>query len=275
MSLYHGVNLVTRIVDSSKRYQGTISNFHIDLQLPLHSSEFNKIAVIGISIPKSFYDIDDDITGLTLTENTTTINVNIPAGFYNSTTLKNALSLALTTNSPNNFTYTVTYSSVTNKFTFTCSDTVTPLELGFPEFPGSLYQQCGFLINDVVSFTAGVLTSTHSIAIPKINRLFIKSDACNTSIDQILQEVYVTGIYPSLSYIFWESPNLDLYSKDFTLSTNNTYNFQIVDKNGQEVEFNNQEVIFSICLYKKDNTNEAVLQNLRIDNEEKLLKMSQ
>jgi hypothetical protein len=145
---------------------------------------------------------------------------------------------------------------------------------GFP-VTGSLYQQMGFASDTGVFFQDGILVSSISIQIPKINRLFIRSDACNTTIDQTLQEIYVAGIYPSLSYIVWESPNLDLYSKDFTLQSNNTYNFQIVDKDGNEVDFNNLDVIFSICLYKKDSTNEALLANLKIQNEQELLKTTE
>jgi hypothetical protein len=87
----------------------------------------------------------------------------------------------------------------------------------------------------------------------------------------LLQEVYEVGLYPSLSYIVYTNNNLDLYSKQFTLSTSNTYTFTITDKDGDLIDFQNQEIVFSIALYKKDATSEAVLENLKVDNLEKIL----
>ena len=271
MSLYHQDNIIHRVVNSADRLSGSVSNFTINLNLPTIASTFDKICCISCSIPKSWYDIPESITGFTLTEDTVTVNCNIPAGFYSSSTLRSAVETVLNQNSPFSNTYTVTYSSVTNRFTFVCSDTTTPLMLGFP-LNNSLYSQLGFNNDYLESFTDGVLTSSNSISIPHINRLFIKSDCCGTVLDNLLQELYVTSVYPSRSFIYWENTGMiDVYSKPFSISNNNVYNFIITDSRGQEIDFQGQELNFSLIFFKKNNTDQAVLENIKADNLEKIL----
>ena len=63
MSIYHGESRVFYI-DSSNRTSGTDSNFQINVNLP--KNNFNRVALLQLSCPKSFYNFSTDKNTFTL-----------------------------------------------------------------------------------------------------------------------------------------------------------------------------------------------------------------
>jgi hypothetical protein len=274
MSLFHSNNSLSVIIDSENRLSGSTSNFTINPSLPNYVSTFDRVVLSQISIPKSFYDININCNSLTYTENGVPINITIPIGMYNVNSLASILSSSLTSNSINSYTYTITYpnaytSANTNKFTFTCSNTSVPISFIFSS--NSLYQQMGFNNNSINTFSSGSITSTNSINISYINRLFLKSSCCNTSYNSILQELLVVGSYPSTSYVYWENlSNSDTYSKEFTQPNDNFFSFQLYDRYGNIVDLNGQNFVFSLHFYKKNHTDELHADSIKLDNLNKI-----
>ena len=273
MSLFHSDNIRIVVVDSSQRYSGTSSNFSIDLNLPAYCGNFDRIALNQISLPRSWYDVATNYNTFTLKEGVTSVTITVPVGMYNVNSLGTAVGTLLSSASPNGYTYTLTYpnsatSVNTNKYTITCSNVVTTKQLIFTT---SMYQQLGFASNSTNTFSTAPLTSTNSISISYINRVFLKTNACSTAQDNILQEILVAGQYPSTSFVYYENINFDTNSKEFTNPLNNAWDFSLYDRYGNIIDLNGLEMVFSLIFYKKSKTDELHMEHLKIQNLEKIL----
>jgi hypothetical protein len=273
MSLFHSDNVRIVVVDSSQRYSGTSSNFSIDLNLPAYCGDFDRIALNQISLPRSWYDVATNYNTFTLREGITSVVITVPVGMYNVNSLATTIGTLLSSASPNGFTYTLTYPNSatvvnTNKYTITCSNSATSKQL---IFTNSMYQQLGFAINSTNTFTGATLVSTNSISISYINRVFLKTNACSTAQDNILQEILVAGQYPSTSFVYYENINFDINSKEFTNPLNNSWDFSLYDRYGNIVDLNGLEIVFSLIFYKKSKTDELHMEHLRIQTLEKIL----
>lgn len=102
--------------------------------------------VLEVQIPFSFYIINSSTNTFGLLESVGGVSttVTIPVGYYNATTLATATGLALTATSlaiGNNtgagWTYTVVYSALTGKFTFTSTQSSGSFTLAMGQFAGS------------------------------------------------------------------------------------------------------------------------------------------
>lgn len=275
MSLFHKNDVYISVVDSSQRLSGTSSNFTINLNLPSYVQDFDRVALNQISIPRSWYDVETDYNTFQFKEGVAGIlkTITVPIGMYNCLTLATSLSTLLTTNSQNGYTYTISYpnSSLTvndNLFTFTCSNTVTIFYLIFAT---SMFQQLGFASNTTYTSTTGILKSVNSISISYVNRLFLTSNACNTSYNSYLQEILVAGQYPSTAFIFWENLNYDTNSKEYTNPNNNCWDFVIYDRYGNVINLHGLELVFSLIFYKKNKTDELHMEDIKLRNLENLL----
>lgn len=273
MSLFHSDNIRIVIVDSYLRYSGTSSNFSINLNLPSYCSDFDRIALNQISLPRSWYDVATNFNTFTLREGATSVIITVPVGMYNVNSLGTTIATLLSSTSPNGFTYTLTYPNSatvvnTNKYTITCSNIVATKQL---IFTNSMYQQLGFASNSTNTFNADTLTSTNSISISYINRVFLKSNACSTSQANILNEILVAGQYPSTSFVYYENINFDTNSKEFTNPFNNSWDFSLYDRYGNIIDLNGLEMVFSLIFYKKSKTNELHMEHLKIKTLEKIL----
>ena len=275
MSLFHSNDIYISIVDSSQRVSGTSSNFTINLNLPNFVQDFDRIALNQFSCPRSWYDVATAVNTFQFKEGIagTLKTITVPVGMYNVNTLALSIASLLTTNSQNGYTYTVTYpnSSLTvntNKLTFTSSNTSTVF---YFIFTTSMFQQLGFSSNSTNSSTSGVLTSTNSISISYINRVFLASNACNTSYNSYLQEILIAGQYPSTSFVYYENLNYDTNSKEFTNPQNNCWDFTLYDRYGNIVDLNGLELVFSLIFYKKNKTDELHMEHMKIQHLEKIL----
>jgi len=275
MSLFHKNEVYISVVDSSQRITGTSSNFTINLNLPSFVQDYDRVALNQISIPRSWYDVETGVNTFQFKEGAggTLKTITVTPGMYNCLTLASAIATLLTSNSQNGYTYTVTYpnSAVTvnnNLFTFTSSNTSTVF---YFIFGTAMYQQMGFASNTTYTSTSGVLTSVNSISISYINRLFLVSNACNTSYNSYLQEILIAGQYPSTSFVFWENLNYDVNSKEFTNPQNNCWDFAIYDRYGNIINLHGLELVLSLIFYKKNKTDELHMEHMRLQNLEKIL----
>lgn len=275
MSLFHKNDVYISVVDSSQKVSGTSSNFTIDLKIPSFVQEFDRVALNQISIPRSWYDVETGVNTFQFREGISGIlkTITVPVGMYNVLTLASTLGGLLTTSSQNGYTYVCSYpnSALTvnnNLFTFTSSNTVTIFYLIFTT---SMYQQMGFALNTTYPSVSGILQSVNSISISYINRVFLTSNACNTSYNSYLQEILIAGQFPSTSFIFWENGNYDTNSKEFTNPTNNAWDFSLYDRYGNLINLHGLEIVFSLIFYKKNKTDEIHLEHIKLQAMENLL----
>ena len=251
---------------------GTSSNFIINLNLPNYVQEFDRIALNQFSCPRSWYDVASSYNTFVFIEGVTSYIITIPPGMYNVYTLATKIGSLLTTASGIN-TYTVSYpnSSLvvnTNKYTFTCSNLTQSYSFVFTT---NMFQQMGFAKNTTYNSASGIITSTNSLSISYINRLFLVSNACNTSYNSYLQEILITGQFPSTSFVYYENINYDTNSKEFTNPQNNCWDFSLYDRYGNIVDLNGLELVFSLIFYKKNKTDEAHLEHIKLQNLEQML----
>jgi hypothetical protein len=267
MSIYHGQQRVY-YVDSFNRINGTDSNFEIKLNLP--SNNYNKVALLQLSCPKSFYNFTTGSNTFILKELGVSRLITIPIGNYTKNTLLQNLGSILTSASLNGWVYAVSYPSNTQPNTGLLTFTVTN-NTGQPQFQfeTSCWLQLGFERNTTYSFSSNSLTSVNCISLSPVNRIYVKSSMCNTSQDSILQEVLQT--FPDNSFIYYENINVDINSKEFTGNTSSTFSFLITDRFGIPIDTHGINVMMSILLYEKNNTDEIHKDELLIKNVERML----
>jgi hypothetical protein len=267
MSIYHG-NSKVFYIDSYNKVSGTDSNFSI--KLDLGKNDFNKIALLQFSCPKSFYNFTSGSNTFTLIEKSVNYTITIPVGNYNKNNLITTLIAQLNGSSGNGWIYNVSYpdssSGNTGLLTFSVSGNgaFQPSFL----FTNSCWLQLGFNINSTNTFIANTLISENCISLSPVNRVFVKSSMCSVSTNSILQEVLQT--FPDNSFIYYENINVDINSKDFTGNNDSLFSFQITDRFGIPVDTHGLNIMMSILLYQKDNTSELHKEELLIKNVERL-----
>ena len=274
MSIYHGNSRVFYI-DSYNRLSGTHTNFNIKLELPA-TNRYNKVAVLQLSVPKSFYNFPSGKNTFTLVEKGVDYTITIPVGSYNKNNLLTNLTSLLTSASGNGWIYTATYPTSTQANTGKITFTVAGNGLFQPslKFGEHCWIQLGFEKNTTYPFVASSLTAPNYLCLSPINRIYVKSNMCNTSQDGILQEVLQA--FPDNSFIYYENINIDINSKDFTPSNSDTiFNFNITDRFGNTIDTNGLNVMMSLLLYEKNNTDEVHKQELMIKNIDRLYNLQE
>jgi hypothetical protein len=264
------------VVDSSQRISGTDTDFLYNIDIP-QTADYDHVVLNQISIPRSFYDIEEPYNTFILKENSTIINCTISEGMYNVYSLILQIQTVLNTNTTLGLTYSVTYPNAatspnTNKLTFTISTLSSyTISLTFPY----MYYQFGFeqnVSNSFVSVVGGYsLTSVNSIQVTGMNRLFLCSDICGLSDNNLLHEILCVGEFPSCSFIFYENLNPHLTNKVFTNKENTAFRFQLFDKNNRVVNLRGLPLIFSFTLFKKSRTDELLYDYYKIKNQQHLM----
>ena len=269
---YHGE---TRIfyVDSYNRVEGTDTDFTVNIDIP--KNNYNKVALLQASIPKSFYNFPDGQNTFTLIENGVNTIITIPVGDYGISSLIANLSQILTSSSSQNWTYNMSFPTYlqpqTGKITWIVSGNF-GLQPSF-HFQSNCFLQLGFNANTTYNFSGNSLISINYISLSPTNRLFIKSDICNTADNSILQEILEP--FPDSSIIYYENINIENNSKDFTAQQSRNFSFTISDRFGIPINTNGLNVIMSIILFKKDDTSELHRQELLINNFERMLQIDE
>lgn len=247
-------------INSNNRLTGTHSNFSYYLNID-PNEEFDRVVVLAASIPKSYYLVDSSYKSFTLQEGVSTVTITFDEGNYTRNGLSIKLQSLLNANSPNDFSYTVTYKNISNnadngKYTITVSGNggVQPIFI----FTNQMYEQLGFNINSSNQFTANVLESTNVVNLTNETTLFIHSDICqNNEGNNILQEIYASG-EPSYSTISFSNHAPSEYSKIMVTSKSNSYNFYLTDENGQNINTNGVNINLTIMIYKKNDIDRMI-----------------
>ncbi len=208
-------------------------------------SNIAAVKVIECQIPFSYYVFNTINQNFLLTESdgggATTIT--IPAGNYDSTTILAALATALNASSANSHTYTVTYSSLTQKLTFSSNaggaNTFT-FTFGNVNNVGNTNPRLwlGFNASTITSSTSQVLVAPNVIQLTGANYLYICSRSLGPMVKIYLPQYAQNGVYgagadgPQIAKVavtsqpggvtFWQDP-APLYWFDLENLTNLAY----------------------------------------------------
>jgi len=262
--------------NSKDRISGTNSSF-ISAPINLGYNQYDSVALVQASIPRSFYNVPTSYRTFTLRELGVNYVVTLTAGSYNKINLATNLATAITAASGNGWTYSVTYPSASQPDTFKYTFSVTGNGANQPSliFTDSMFRQLGFEENTTYAFSANSLVSVNCINLAYISRAFIKSNVCINAQDDVLEEILNYGSYPMLSLAYFQQVSFDLNTRNYNPGNTNSWLFSLVDSFDQEIDLNGVPWSFSLVFYKRNDTHEVHKNDLLIKNEERLFEISQ
>lgn len=145
------------------------------------------IKVLEAQIPFSYFVVNTSNNTFTLTEGVSSATVTIPPGNYNSSLMATALGTALTTASPTTKTYTVTFSSLTQKFTIVVSAGTFSLTFGTSDDIGVSNPRLVLGFGPATTASSGTtLVATYTANLTGSNYLFLCSDVLGINMETYL-----------------------------------------------------------------------------------------
>lgn len=249
-------------VNSVDRVSGTPSRFLYQFNID-NTNNYDYFGVLQVSIPKSYYLINPENDEFILTENGSSVNIVIPHGNYTLTAWKNVLTSLLNENSPNGWTYVITFPSVNTTNTGHLTFTVSNNGLLQPSFTFSetLYKQFGFN-SGTYQFVANVLESVNVINLQLISAIFIHSDICNNKSDTVIQEIYSDN--NDYSNIRYQATELGAYSKQLAYKNNFSNMFFLTDQYNNEINLQGLEWNMTLIFFKKNNIYELIKNYIKL-----------
>ena len=284
-------------IDSQNRTSGSSGNFSINFAMP-PNNRYDRIVVMQASIPKSFYLVSvpyntfqllepgtsssGSITNIfgSVSTNGATKTITLTESNYSKTNmivcLQTMLSLASSLNSTvaTQYVYTVGYPLMnqpnTGKFTYSVVNLITAQpQFIFPS-TSTLYLPMGFNRASTNIFSSSILPSRNVIRLQAKDTIFIKSNIVMSSNKSVLQEIYTSANPDLVSVITFSQNDVELNSKELLYKDNN-FSFSITDEDDNILNFNGQDVIFSICCYEYNNSLELLKNDILINNIQKLM----
>lgn len=253
-------------VNSLDRTAGTSSNFTYKFNNIDQTNDYNKICVLNMCIPKTYYLISSINNSFTLQEDVTQVMITVPSGNYSKTSFRVTIQNLLNTLSPNHYTYTITEDNVlsaadTGLYHFSVSNNggIQPIIIVSSE----VHNQLGFQPNTSNVFVGNLLNSTHIVNFNLKNTLYLHSDICqNNNGNNVLQEIFTTGI-PTNSYIQFVCVDVEAYSKTY-LPKQDSFTFYLTDSENNPIDLNGIEMNLTVIIYKKSDIDSKIAEYINI-----------
>ncbi len=253
-------------VDSRKRIGGTgsDSNFSYNMNLP-PDIKYNRVTVIDLLCPKSYYLIQSGYNTFQLQEDNTIVIITVPAGCYLLNSFKTQISSLLNTYSPNGWTYSMSYPASTGPdtgmWTYIVSNNFSQPSLIFNNL---LFEPFGFLSGSTNTFITNSLTSTCVIKLQAEDRLILHSYLVkNPSNDDVLLSFNSTRSvnYSSITYINYAP---EFTAKAIKTDNSNSAHFYLTDENGVTLDLNGLNLNFTLCFFIADDTNYIIKNFIKL-----------
>jgi hypothetical protein len=245
-------------VNTLFKSSGTNENFTYNFQIPQQDA-FDRVVVLNAAIPNTFYLIQADFNTFTLQENGVNATITIPPGNYSAKVFALVVTPLINAASPNGWVYSMSLPNQnlvasTGKFTYTVT--------GNSSQPSiictlNVNEQLGFLTNSTNTFINDTLQSATTVNFAAESTLFIHSDIASNGDSDVLQEIY-GGNTESLSYITYQCTESEKYSKILQTNKSNMFHFSLTNEKKQILNLHGVDMQLTICLYKKDDTNELI-----------------
>ena len=224
---------------------GNEFSYHIS-----NDNSYTHVICLGLSVPISYYLIQEGYNTFTLLEGAIYTSISIPAGNYNSTSFATVVKGLLNTYSAHDWTYNMTFpndfvGNSTGKYVYSVSGNDSQPSLIFAD--NELHKQFGFTHSSTNTFVSNTLTSTSIVDFIPENTLTIWSDICD---DTSLLTVFSNNVVP-FSKLGWEAQT-DLYAKRFTTTVNNTYRFSLLGSAGSKISLNGLGLCINLLLFTPD-----------------------
>ena len=250
-------------INSRNRIGGTDESFSYEINMK--TFEPTHCLVLQANIPKSFFIVQDGENTFTLTEeDVNSVVITVPPGNYSRISFKTAVQSLLNLNSPGAYTYTITTPNSSTgdngKYTFTCAGHTLETKIIMAS-DNNLYELFGFDIGSTNTFTSGTLESSNVIKMSKEDSVFIHSDIVADG--SILQEVYAVE-NSDFSNIVFQQFAPEYYIKPLKSNQSNVFTFYLTNEDGDSLNLNGLNWNMTLCLFRKDNTNDILKDYLRL-----------
>ncbi len=250
-------------IDSRNRLSGTDSNFTYQIQFP-SDHDFTHVTLLNALIPKSYYLIAEHNNSFQLQEGSQIVTIDIPIGNYFLQAWQTTLSSLLTSNSPNHWTYNVTYPSANGADTGKLYYTVTNNTSQPSIIVSTLFEPFGFFQNTTNTFINNEINSTTVINLQSETRLLLHCSLVNNPAeDNVLISINATSnvSFSTISYINYapEYRSHRLYSQ-----LSQTASFSLTDESGRILDLNGLNMNLTLMLYKKDPINDIIKNYLKM-----------
>lgn len=257
-------------INSKFRQSGIDHDFTYNIELE-KGNNFTHVAVIDISIPKSYYLIGENDTDFKIVERdinteqiTADYTISMPVGNYSITSFLYVLNNLLTGNISH---YSATFPNSktepqTGKITFTHTNThhYSEFVFGFNHLPEIMGFERGSTNRFTINQNNSTLISPNICNFQRESTIFLRSTCGQLADNDILVELFASG-NPDLSNInFSNSGNLEEHSKKITNNGSNNFRFFITDEFGDTINLNGIDMLITLLFYEKQNT-DAMIQS--------------
>lgn len=242
-------------IDSRKRTSGTDSEFEITLDLPVDRPH-NAITCLEASIPKSYFLIDVPNNTFELVELGVSTTITITAGNVNRRSLASILGSLLTSNSPNGWTYVITYPNTSSevddgRYTFNVSGN-SGNQPSFV-FGNGLWEALGFNPNTTNTFVGDQLKSINTIKLVREDTLFLRSNQVDNSGNDVLAPIF-TSSNPDYSSIVYKNlePSYNYRMLNNELTGTVSFKFKLTNEAGDIVNLQGINMLAVIYTFRKE-----------------------
>ena len=251
-------------INSKQRTSGTDDNFNITLPIQ-PGNKFNHVSVLNLSIPKSFYAVQEAQNTFIIREvynnppNTIDYLITVPVGNYTITSFITVMKGVLLAEGLINYNVIQENTRIepqTGKLMFT-HDESEEHDAVFVFQDNNIAELMGFQRNSENKFSAPVngieyLQSTSIVNFQSESQIYLHSDICLSHNDDILLSVFGTG-NPYLSNIIFDNQDLEAYSKPILRRDSNNFHFYITNEFNNPILLNGVDLLMTIIVYEKLN----------------------
>lgn len=250
-------------VNTLNKSGGSNHSFSYQFQIP-DNEKYDRVVLLQASIPVSFYLIQDGFNTFILEEDGVQVTITIPPGNYSAKVFALIVPPLMNAASPNGWTYTMTLPNQnlvagTGKFTYSVTGNTSQPSLICTE---NVNEQLGFVENSTNTFVGNTLVSTTCINFAAETQFFIHSDIADNGDSDVLQEIY-SGNTPFMSYINYQCTAPEMYSKAIHFRQSSVFHFSLTNEKNQPMNLNGVNMQLTLCLYRKDNTNEMLREYMK------------
>ena len=268
MSLYDASSLPLILnFNSASRVAGSNSDF-VSAPVELGINDYDSVAVIQVSVPRSFYNIPDGFNTFIVTEVGVEREITLPPASYTKDTLITKLVELLNTGS---YTYTMSYPLPSEPDTFRYTFNVNSSDAISWTFDTGMYRQLGFTVG-THPFTSQTLVSSNCIDLSYNNRCYIKSDIIDEN-DGVLESILNYGTYQMLSFCHHTNHDYDLVARRFNKSKRNSWRFTITNAFDEIIDLNGIPWCFTLVFYKRNISHELHRTDLILKQAERRFRM--
>jgi len=245
-------NLITYNITSKNRIEGSTHNFIIKLNIPTDIlNKLTSCCISDVSIPKSFYQIEQGFNTFNLYENNELIIITLQPGNYTKNQLFTYLNNNMSNLSLNNVKYNITDEQSlydTGKIKIIADKPLITKKLLFSR--NDIYQFLGFNTNIEYTFTNEII-SPNIINLNSEDVLLLHSNICSNNNNDLLGgsdvlcSIYTSG-QKNYSYII---KSFDLIYNMKPFINNNYFKFYLTNENNQIIDLNGIDINFVLNLF--------------------------